>query len=141
MKLGPTKREDRANAVKYRAVGRSLLNTARDLATLDDPKYGNAVAILAIHAAIAYSDALSTGYRGIKSVDGDHTRVADTLQNALGNRADAAQIARLRGILDAKSHASYSGQYYTLSDGQSVLADTEKFVAWAEDLYQNRPAI
>ena len=118
---------------------KALLRTARDLEALAELKYGNDLAIIAIHAAIAYTDALTTAYREVKSTDGDHRRAADLLVHALGRRADPDQIERLRSILDAKTHASYSGDYYSLAQGRGILRETEVFVAWAEDLFRNRP--
>jgi hypothetical protein len=59
VKLGQTKSEDRSRAVKYQSVGRALLRTAEDLATMAEAKFGNGLAIIAIHAAIAYTDALT----------------------------------------------------------------------------------
>jgi hypothetical protein len=139
VKLGRTRQEDRSRAAKYAAVGRSLLRTARDLEQMGEPKYGNGLAIVAIHAAIAYTDALTVAYREIKSTDGEHTRAAEVLVHALGSRADARQVDRLRGILDAKSHASYSGNYYTLRDGREILQELERFAEWAEERFANRP--
>lgn len=139
VKLGGTKHEDPSRAGRYFQVAQGLRNTARDLSTIAEPKYGNGLAIVAIHAAIAYTDALTVAYGGFKSTDGDHTRASDALQRALGHRADARQTRRLAGILDAKSHASYSGNYYTLADGQSILEELEVFAVWAEEVYLNRP--
>lgn len=74
-------------------------------------------------------------YRGIKSQDGDHSRAADVLAHALGHKPEhAAQISRLCRILQAKSDASYSGQYYTLEDGKRIVRETSEFIRWAEDL-------
>ena len=139
MKLGRTSRQDKASAPKYRAVAIGLLKTARDLDTMAELKYGNGLAIIAIHAAIAYADALSIAYRALKSTDGNHRRAADVLANALGNRAVQEQIDRLSGILDSKTHVSYSGNFYTLEDGRRLLKEVEKFAEWAEQLYTNRP--
>jgi hypothetical protein len=69
VRLGRAKQEDRERFAKYRAVGRGLLATARDLESIGDAKYGNGLAIIAIHAAIAYTDALTVAYREIRSTD------------------------------------------------------------------------
>lgn len=127
MRLGKTSRHDRAVAVKYLAIGTALRKTARDLNTLAD-------------AVIAYCDAVSIAYREIKSADGDHRRAADVLAHALGNRAESDQIDRVTRILDAKTHASYSGNYYSLEEAQRIFDQAERFMAWAEDLYNNRPS-
>jgi hypothetical protein len=133
VKIGRTKHEDRDRSVKYQSVGRALLQTARDLDTMGEPKYGNGLAIIAIHAAIAYTDALTVSFRELKSTVGEHLQAADLLVHALGHHADADQVRRLRRILGAKSHASYSGNYYTLDDGREILQDLEQFAAWAEE--------
>jgi hypothetical protein len=136
--IGKSKREDRTRAPRYHAIGQALLKTASDLETLADPRYGNALAIIAIHAAIAFTDALTVTYRELKSTDGDHTRAADLLVHAMGHRADADKVRRLRGILNAKSSASYSGNFYTLADGLRVLADTRIYAEWSAAVMQER---
>lgn len=136
--IGKSKREDRTRAARYQQVGQALLKTANDLEALADPRYGNALAIIAIHAAIAFTDALTVRYRELKSTDGDHTRAADLLAHAMGHRADADQVKRLRGILNAKSSASYSGNFYTLADGLRVLADTRIYAEWSAEMMQER---
>ena len=60
------------------------------------------------------------------------------LVQALGPRADADQVRRVRRVLSAKSHASYSGNYYTLDDGRTLLQELERFAAWAEDRLTDR---
>lgn len=139
VRLGRTRHEDRTRAAKYHAVGRALLRTARDLDLMGEPKYGNGLAIVAIHAAIAYTDALTVAYREIKSTDGEHPRAVDVLVHALGTAADPQQAQRVRGILDAKSHASYSGSFYTLQEGRDILRELERFVEWAEERLAARP--
>lgn len=88
---------------------------------------------------MAYTDALTVAYREIRSTDGDHTRAADVLVHAMGPLADSRQLARLRGILDAKSHASYSGTYYTIEQGAEILAELRRFAEWAEERLAERP--
>jgi hypothetical protein len=97
------------------------------------------LAIVAIHAAIAYTDAITIAFRGIKSTDGDHTRAADVLVHALGRRSDPEQVRRLRRILNEKEHVSYSGAYYTPEEGSNVLQDVSTYVSWAEETFQGRP--
>jgi hypothetical protein len=66
--VGKTARVDPSEASEYRAVARALHTAALDLDTLGEDRYGHALAIVAIHAAIAYADAVSISYRGIKSI-------------------------------------------------------------------------
>lgn len=139
VRTGGSKREDRARASQYEQVGRSLLRTAEDLSTMAEAKYGNALAILAIHAAIAYTDALTVAYRGTKSTDGDHAQAAALLLDVLKSQVPPAEVRRLRRVLNAKSNVSYSGTYYTLEEGQNLLAEVRAYVAWAEGALRRAP--
>ncbi len=138
VKLGRTKHEDRERSGKYQSIGRALHTTARDLALIGEAKYGNGLAIVAIHSAIAYADALTVAYREVKSTDGEHAQAANVLVYALGHHSDADQIRRLRRVLEAKSHASYSGNYYTLEDGRALLEELDRFAEWAEERLTER---
>ena len=140
VRLGSTTTEDPSRAAKYLSIGRSLHRNSQELEAISETRYGNGLAIIAIHAAIACTDALTIAYRGIKSQDGDHARAADVLAHALGQKKEyAGQVNRLRGILQAKSDASYSGTYYTLEDGRRIVRETTEFIRWAEEMLANRP--
>ncbi len=103
VKLGRTKQEDRGRAAKYAAVGRSLLYTARDLDTMGEEKYGNGLAIVVIHAAIAYTDALTVAHQAIKSTAGDHAHAANVLLPA--NHGSESAI---RAISSASRQAAFN---------------------------------
>jgi hypothetical protein len=136
VKGGRRKRVDRSQAVRYRTVGRALLTSAQALATVaesGDP-YGNALGIVAIHAAIAYCDALSVGYGSLRSAEGDHERAVEAFQEALGAAADPDMARLLRSILNEKDTISYQGEYYTLAAATRVLGRAERFCAWAEGI-------
>lgn len=140
VRLGSTTTEDPSRAVKYLSIGRSLHRNTQELEAISETKYGNGLAIIAIHATIAYADALTIAYRGIKSQDGDHARAADVLAHAVGhNREYDRQVNRLRGILQGKSDASYSGTYYTLEEGKRIVREATEFIRWAEDMFAKRP--
>lgn len=61
VKRGRAKRVDPAQALRYRTVGESLLRSAGAMVELSDLAryYGNMIAIVSIHAVIAYNDALT----------------------------------------------------------------------------------
>lgn len=139
MRLGNTRNEDRSRAVAYQAIARSLMETARGLDTIAEPRYGNGLAIVSVHAAIAYTDALTIAYRAVKSVDGDHARAADVLVHALGQRVDEVQVRRLKRVLNSKSEAAYSGSWYTLQEGREIFSDAARYGTWAEEMLLNRP--
>jgi hypothetical protein len=139
MRLGSVKKEPRSRAAGYQSVARSLMETARGLDTIAEARYGNGLGIVSVHAAIAYTDALTIAFRGVKSVDGDHSRAAEVLVHALGQRADEGQVRRLKRVLNAKSHVSYNGAYYTLSEGRELFKDVSRYGSWAEEMLLNAP--
>ncbi|HKP74414.1 MAG TPA: hypothetical protein VJT67_02675 [Longimicrobiaceae bacterium] len=141
MNIGRCKSVDRSVAEKYRRVALSFLEGARILAELADENdpTGNAIAVITVHAAIAWSDALTIAYAGMKSTDGDHNRAADLLHNALGARIDAQALRSLRMVLHKKDTVAYRGDYYRVPDALALLERAEEFCAWANDAYENRP--
>jgi hypothetical protein len=141
-RLGRTKRVDPALAAKYRRVGAALLESATLLADLaDSDRFANAIAIVAIHAAIAWCDALTIAYSGHKSTDGDHTRAAYVVRDAMGNRANERALYSLHVALNAKDKAAYSGTYYHLHQSSELLRAVQEFVTWAEAAYDARPSV
>ena len=141
MNLGRRKAVDRSVADKYRRVAASLLESARTLVEIsdEDDHSGNAIAIVAVHAAIAWTDAVCIAYAGMKSTDGDHHRAADLLQDALGTRADAKALRSLRSVLQKKDMVAYGGDYYRVSEARTLLANVEAYCGWAEKSYDRRP--
>ncbi len=90
MRRGQRQSTDRSQAAKYRNVGAALLESANALQTIAaaDTRYGNAIAAVAIHAAIACNDALTIAYAEFKSTEGDHEKAPDALLSADRERRD-----------------------------------------------------
>ncbi|MBW3554487.1 MAG: hypothetical protein KY466_13305 [Gemmatimonadetes bacterium] len=120
-------------------VARALRKSAADIGVIAEDRHGNAIAIIAIHAAIAYADALCIAYGGFKSTEGEHERAVDALKQALGNRIDSKQASRLLSIVKAKDTASYQGVYYRVAEAQQLVRKLEAFGEWAEKMYDQRP--
>jgi hypothetical protein len=135
-----SKQIDRSQAGSYANTGRVFLESARALSVLADESgpYGNAIALLAIHATISHTDALSIAYGERKSTD-EHERAADGLRSVLGNRLPASRIKELRKVLLEKDTVSYQGSSYTVEDGRKILATAESYCEWASNLYEQRP--
>ena len=106
-----------------------MLDIADERAT-----YGNAVAIIAIHAAIAYTDALTIAYGGVKSGEGEHLRAVDVLKDVLGTRADAGAVRVLTRVLQKKDAVSYQGEYYTMAEARTLVEQAQEYARWAEPL-------
>lgn len=132
---------EKGQALKYYRIARSLYRTAGDLDTLaeDGDACGNAIGIIIVHSAIAYTDALCIAYGGFKSTSGDHLRAVDALKDALGRRVEANQLKNLNRILKEKDSISYQGTYYVLDDARGLLAKLSEFRDWAERLFTERP--
>lgn len=109
-----------------------------EIAIEGDP-YGNAIGVIAVHAAIAFNDALTIAFGEVKSTEGDHRRAADVLDEVLGPRAAANEVARLRSVLALKDRISYGGTYYRLDEARRILRDVQAFGRWARRLYEQRP--
>lgn len=141
VKRTQTRKVDRAQSANYAKTGRVFLTSARALSDVagEDAPYGNAIALLAIHAAISYSDALSIAYGGIKSTD-EHAKAVDALRSVLGAQLPIARTKELLKILFEKDAVSYQGSYYTLDEGQRILGVTESYCAWARKMFEGRLA-
>ncbi len=134
------KRVDKGQSTKYADTGRVFLASARALSTLGDEQapYGNAIGLLAIHAAIRYSDAVSIAFGEQKSTGG-HVDAADHLRTMMGQRLPDDMAKRLQKILLEKDIVSYQGNFYDLAEGRKLLKVAEVFCDWAHDLFQRRP--
>ena len=141
VRRGRAKSVDPAQALRYRAVGEALLRSAGAMVELSDLDryYGNAIAIVCIHAVIAYNDALTVAFGGVKSTEGEHDRAADVLQSALGPRTAPEMVKLARSLLTLKDRVSYQGQYYTGEEAAQLYHRAAEFCAWAERMYQERP--
>jgi hypothetical protein len=134
------KEVDRSHAERYRRVGAALVESAGVMAELanDSDSFGNAIAVVAVHACIAYNDALCIAWKGVKSTD-DHSRAPDTLLHAMSHEVPPERVRQLRAVVDKKDHVSYQGSYYRVSDAVHMLKDATAFCQWAEQMFDRRP--
>jgi len=138
---GSAKRVDRSQAAKYMSVGRAFLSSAQALSTVadGDEGYGNAIALLAVHACVSLADALAIGYAEVKSTAGDHAAVVPMLRDIFRQQLPADVEKALRSVVTSKDEIAYQGRYYPLQDGQRLLARAEAFSTWATRVYEERP--
>jgi hypothetical protein len=126
---------DRSEAEKYLLVGQSLRRSAADLNALGEAAYGNALGILCIHAAIAFSDALSIWAKGMKST-GYHSDAAGLLVELFPQDSGTrGAIRSLRTLLSSKDSIEYSGRFYQLEEARNLFRHLQKFSVWAEKKY------
>jgi hypothetical protein len=131
-RLDRTKRIDPAQADRYAEVGRRLLLAGRAMREGGDPRHASALAILSIHAAIAYTDAVCIHLGGRKSTSADHEAAARLLASLMGNRVSAQVERTLRRLLGEKDRLEYQGYVATLREADGLFARAERYATWAE---------
>ena len=111
----------------------ALRKSVEDLISIadDGDVYGNAIGISAIHACIAYGDALCIKHGGFKSSEGEHVRAVEALREALGYRVEENALKAFRRVLAQKDQISYQGDYYTVADARGLVDDMTAFCDWA----------
>lgn len=119
--------------------GQHYLSRARDFLQgvdllkedLDEYKYSSA--LLGIHAAISYCDAMRIGLGSQKLSSEDHLSAVADLKSHLGARRWDADNGtdRLQRLLGVKSKIAY-GPYGSGLDFGRIVQDAIRFAAWAE---------
>lgn len=107
------------------------LYVAMQLLLDDVVQYKSAVALLAVHSAIAYNDAVLEKLGiGVFS-DSDHKRAYPrTLKVCAEKKIDHAGLRHLKHLLANKSDYSYNGAV-DISAARAAAAKAERFQLWA----------
>jgi hypothetical protein len=102
--------------------------------TRTDESYWNSSALLAIHAAVSYSDALRIGLGDQRLSADDHRQAADELQKALPSRNAGNQtgIKHLRYLLSKKHLVAYGDHRLEQADYETLFTRAERFALWAD---------
>lgn len=122
----------RAKSKDYAEVGANFYNGAE---VAKEFEYWNAAGVLIVHAAIAYTDAMTIKTGGVRSRGEDHMAAADLLREVvvLDDRGNKA-IGHLIRILEQKTLVSYEGEMYTCEDVEELWKHLERYKAWALSL-------
>lgn len=116
--MSPSKKSPATTSEGYRRNAREHLNAARTLSELaNDGAIGNPIMAAAVHGIIAYCDALTSKYAGVKNTD-DHHAAAETLRKSLGARADKSQLTRLSRLIARKSEIEYDHRQLTMTEAR-----------------------
>jgi hypothetical protein len=126
------RRVEPGHADGYAEVGRRLLAAGRTIVAAGDPRHAPALAILAVHAAIAYADAVTIRTGGRKSASADHSAALKLLRAVLGNRLPPAMERLLARVLAEKDRFEYQGYVATMAEAARTFEAAEKVGAWAE---------
>jgi hypothetical protein len=114
----------------------------RDLIDLADNlhRYGYAVALLAVHAAISIADAILIACTGQRSNERDHRTVLNNLRGLCGSHgADQEGVRQLTWLLSQKTDFAYGDKRIDFSkDVTHARVSADRFFAWA---YRHFPEI
>jgi HEPN domain-containing protein len=112
-------------AVQFIEQARSGLDSGRNDAAL----------LNAIHAAISGTDAATVALAGVRSVDPDHQRAADLLEEVAASAAEGRERARqLRALLARKNAVEYESRKAGAKDARDGVERAARIVDWAKDL-------
>ena len=92
-------------------------------------------AVLGIHCAMSYSDALRCGMGSAKLSSSDHKTAANDLRSLLSSREfEQKQGAdRLEKLLARKSRVEYSTVATRKDEAEDIVKQAERFASWAEN--------
>jgi hypothetical protein len=101
----------------------------------ENEDYGYSTALLGIHAAISYCDALRKGMGQMDLTAEDHLRAADDLKRLLKTRKFASMQGadRLGKLAAKKNKVAYRAVTLRVDEVDEILKDAERFASWAED--------
>lgn len=130
---------DHSLAAKYLEKALRFKTDAEKMAQLMDEFSGNGVAVLCVHAAIAYGDAIGILAAGKKSKSGDHRDAAAFLASVIPIRTteDKAALRAFQAILNRKDEVSYADDILDASEAEALLERLGKFAHWAEKTFKD----
>lgn len=123
---------ERSQAVNYIRVAENFFNGAE---VAGEYEYWNASGVLIVHSAIAYADALTIKYGGVKSKGENHQEVINLIDTLLPAGSDKKSgLLQLSKIIAHKNAVSYSGDIYEKKDIDQLWKLLNRFRRWAEKL-------
>ena len=89
--------------------------------------------LCAVHAAISATDAVCVALDGRRSVEADHQRAADLLED-IGGRSDdiKERVRQLRGLLRMKNLVEYEARAVTPKEADDGVKRCRRLLEWAQ---------
>lgn len=101
----------------------------------NEPEYTSALALVSIHCAIAFNDALLVKLTGKHEIATDHmVAVKRTKKQCSSKKIAATGIKHLEELLKAKTRVSYSDERTTFEIANRLAVASERFEAWVKPL-------
>jgi hypothetical protein len=95
-------------------------------------EYWNAAGVLIVHAAIAYSDAITIKVGGVKSQGADHMAAVDLVRQIVTlDKAGENALNHLWQMIQEKNVVSYHGEIYARRDVDKLWKHLERYRTWA----------
>jgi hypothetical protein len=130
---GSSRRTDPEEWKGHRERARDFLHASGDLLDLsNEGAGGNPSMSQALLAVIAYGDALTIRFGGVRNTQ-DHQALPQTLRRVLGERANAAQLSRASRLIARKNEIQYEHSAAPLDDARNYLEQAKRFAEWAEE--------
>ncbi len=125
---------EKSKASSYKAVADNFFDGASVARKFE---YWNAAGVLIVHSAIAYADAISIKFAGVKSRGGDHHETV-VLLDELVSESDGKKsaLSRLHRIIEHKNAVSYSGEVYGRKDIEQLWKLVVRFREWATGILE-----
>jgi len=115
------------------ATARDYLDAARREVEGNKALGGNPAISLMVHAAIAFTDAVTATHKGQVNQQ-DHANAVNVLRDALGSRLPKDQVNKLTRILAEKDAAEYSPRRLSMDEARKLLVHLESYADWAESM-------
>jgi len=107
------------------------LSAARKLVA-DDADYTSALALLAVHSAISWNDAVSVKLAGKPVKSEDHMRAAIMVEKqCVSRKLNYDGVRHLKKLIQEKSRVSYGDQRTTAEAAFALSVSAERFEKWA----------
>jgi hypothetical protein len=101
--------------------------------------YASAAALLAVHSAISYSDALLIGLGGARPRGENHREAVAALKRACtGAKIEPQGIVHSQKLLSAKTDISYGEKLVSETTIAALCEAAKRFEAWAEQVLHSR---
>ena len=105
----------------------------------DLPAFGSAAALLAVHSAISYGDAVVIGLGGSRSRGENHAQAVTALKRACTKaKIDSRGVGHFQRLLGAKTDVSYGDRQVDKERIVALCIAAERFQVWAERILQDR---
>jgi hypothetical protein len=115
------------------------LADAMKLCRDDLPAYASAAALLAVHSAISYSDAILIGLGGRRPRGESHREAVTALRRACTRaKLDQHGITHYQKLVSTKTDISYGEKQVEDERVEALCITAERFRVWAERILQKR---